>query len=203
MTKLNLIEISEKYKIGHDHLININKQLWEAFLIRIKGPYRRIDDSKTIRKIISERPRLSKPLFNGSFDYHYEHFMQSTGINEPHPIKKISFKLASGEILSITDQVIIERIRQGLEKNLSIIHETDAKGAHRPKSEKKAKVKKAIELTLSFAPDGSDNSKYLFVGNIFADMGYVKNYEAWDNDPGGFVNYNEYLTTFIYNALFK
>jgi hypothetical protein len=201
MTKLNLIEISEKYKIGHDHLIKINSFLFDALLIRIKGEYRPIDDSENVNKIIAARPRLSGSLYKSAFNYNYQSYLQTSAHNEPHPIQRISFKLESGEILTITDQATIEGIRQGLEVNEKHIIKTDARKAHRPKSQKKAKVKKAIELTLSFAPDGSDNSKYLFVGNIFADMGYVKNYEAWDNDPGGYANYNEYLTSFIKNAL--
>jgi hypothetical protein len=218
MKKLSFKEISEKYAIERDQLTKISNILWEAFMIRIKGQYRPIDDSETINKIISERPRLSRithefdtnpiyqieenPKYQRDYDHAYQNFRQVYGIDERHPIKRISFKLASGEILSITDPATIEGIRQGLEKNQKHILKSDAREAHRPKSEKKARVKKAIELTLSFAPDGSDNSKYLFVGNIFADMGYVKNYEAWDNDPGGFANYNEYLTSFIKNALF-
>lgn len=199
-----LNEMAIRYNIPFQLLDAITWDLFRAKNCKDWGEHRPIDNSDVVEKIISSRPLTTLPKDeNTVFDPNYREVLDKTGAFVQHPIQKISFKLDTGEILNIKDPTTIEVIRWGLEYFRGELLKTNTRNAHRPKSKRRYHEKKAALLIKAAAPDGSENSKYLFIGNIFADMGYLKNYEAWDNDPGGAITHEEYLIDKIKNILTK
>ncbi len=196
-------EISKKWNIDFKKINFVRCNMGFVKLVEQDSDPPFIDNSEEIKKVINSKTIYSMPIDKKTPFSHFYQTLGSIGRFVPHPIKKISFKLQTGEIITITDPFTIEGIRQGLEMNERLILKSESRKAKRPPSKIKPLFKESIQVIYAEAPDGSENSKYLFVGRIFSEMGYLKVFQQWDNDPGGYISHEDYLIDKIKNGLIK
>lgn len=202
---MEIQEISEKHSIDVNTLRFVKADLTFANNVDKKlgnETYKQKDQTKEINKIVNAAPWAS--LVNDSENYNpdYQIFLKSYHQKWPHPIEKITFKLKGSETVVISDEIVIELIRQGLKNYLTQLPKPEKTAAHRPKLKQRMFLKRAVNKLLKVAPDGSQNSKYIFVADILVDFGYLKTEDQFnDFDVKDYDSHHDYKLSNVKNAL--
>lgn len=189
-------EILEKYGINEEMLDKILTFLDLLDYFNNVGKRNRFNESdqKDLNAIINAKPEVNPVIGKFSRSKKYVEKMETSAIT------KITFKIGK-EKYSITNELFIEIVR----KSLANYYVPNPITANIPKNLGRELLRRSIIDFIRMRGNVNENEHQQFkdAGNFLADIGYLKDADEWDKDPGNYVSHNEYLVSRVKRLINK